>query len=150
MEIAGAGSVRSSLMQSFGFVLACSLCAVSGNALADGDPVRGEVVFLKCAPCHSAEPGINKVGPSLHGVVDQPAASLKNYIYSAAMKAFGAAGQKWDEANLIAYLKGPAKGFLPGTRMAFAGLRTPEDIADVIAYLRTTNATTPPQNPPPE
>ena len=57
-------------------------------------------------------------------------------IYSAAMKAKGAEGLVWDEANLDAYLADP-KGFVPQNKMALAGVKKPEDRADIIAYLKT-------------
>jgi cytochrome c len=137
-----------------GFILVCGMLAVACRAFAGGDPVNGAAVFRKCAACHSIEKNVHKVGPSLYGVVDRPAASAAGYFYyTAAIKAFGAAGNRWDETTLTAFLKGKARDFLPGTNMAFAGLRKPGDIADVIAYLHSTGAageTAPAQNPPPE
>ncbi|MCX7348842.1 MAG: cytochrome c family protein, partial [Alphaproteobacteria bacterium] len=62
------------------------------------------------------------------------AASVPDYKYSEAMAAKGAAGQVWDVATLTAYLPNP-KAYVPGTKMAFAGLHKPEDVANVIAYL---------------
>ena len=52
------------------------------------------------------------------------------------MKAKGDAGQVWDEATLAAYLPDP-KAYVPGTKMAFAGLKNPQEVADIIAYLKT-------------
>ena len=78
---------------------------------------------------------MNKVGPTLKGLVGRKAASVEGYKYSAAMIAKGAEGVVWDEATLTAYLPDP-KGFVPKTKMAFAGLKKPEEVADVIAYLK--------------
>jgi cytochrome c len=104
-------------------------------AHAEGDAAAGEKVFAKCKACHEVEKGVNKVGPTLKGVVGRKAASVEGYKYSEAMIAKGAEGVVWDEATLAAYLPDP-KGFVPKTKMAFAGLKKPEDVANVIAYLK--------------
>ena len=87
--------------------------------------------------CHDAVTDKNKIGPSLHGVVGRTAGSLASFEakYSDAMKAAGAGGLVWDDANLAAYLKDP-KGKIPGNKMAFPGLKVDADIANVIAYLK--------------
>ena len=103
-------------------------------AFAAGDAALGEKVFAKCKACHENEKGVNKVGPTLKGVVGRKAASVPDYKYSEAMIAKGAEGVVWDEATLTAYLPDP-KAFVPKTKMAFAGLKKPEDVANVIAYL---------------
>ena len=103
-------------------------------AYAAGDAAKGEKVFAKCKACHENEKGVNKVGPTLKGVVGRKAASVPDYKYSEAMTAKGAEGVVWDEATLAAYLPDP-KAFVPKTKMAFGGLKKPEDVADVIAYL---------------
>ncbi len=103
-------------------------------AHAAGDAAAGEKVFAQCKACHENEKGITKIGPTLKGVVGRKVASVEGYNYSAAMKAFGATGAVWDEATLTKYLPNP-KALVPGTKMAFAGLKKPEDVANVIAYL---------------
>ena len=104
-------------------------------AHAEGDAAAGEKVFAKCKACHEVEKGVNKVGPTLKGLVGRKAASVPDYKYSEAMLAKGAEGVVWDEATLTAYLPDP-KAFVPKTKMAFAGLKKPEDVANVIAYLK--------------
>ncbi|MCL5779072.1 cytochrome c family protein [Limibaculum sp. FT325] len=99
-----------------------------------GDAEAGKKVFNKCKACHKLEEGKNGVGPSLHGLVGRPVASIDGFKYSDAMKAFAEGGKVWDEAALTQYLADP-KGVVPGTKMAFAGLKKPEEIADVIAYI---------------
>ena len=108
---------------------------IAGPAHAEGDAAKGEKVFAKCKACHEVEKGVNKVGPTLKGVVGRKAASVADYKYSEAMIAKGAEGIVWDEATLAAYLPDP-KAFVPKTKMAFAGLKKPEEVADVIAYLK--------------
>ena len=109
---------------------------MSVPALADGDAAAGEKVFAKCKACHENEKGVNKLGPTLKGVVGRKAASEAGFKYSDAMMAKGAEGLVWDEANLTTYLADP-KAFVPKNKMAFAGLKKPEEIADVIAFLKT-------------
>ncbi|WP_235902936.1 c-type cytochrome [Sandarakinorhabdus oryzae] len=98
-----------------------------------GDAAKGEKIFAQCKACHVAEAGVNRVGPSLYGVVGRPAGSIAGFNYSKANKG---SGITWSEDVLFAYLEAPQK-YLPGTRMAFAGLKQPQDRADVIAYLKT-------------
>lgn len=98
-----------------------------------GDAAKGEKIFGQCKACHVAEPGVNRVGPSLHAVVGRAAGSVAGFNYSKANKE---SGVTWNEEVLFTYLEAPQK-FMPGTRMAFAGLKNPQDRADVIAYLKT-------------
>ncbi len=115
-----------------------SLAMSAGAALADGDATAGAVVFKKCAACHTATEAKNKVGPSLMGLIGRPVASVADYKYSPAMIAFGA-GKVWDETLLTEYLPKP-QALVKGTKMAFAGLQKPEDIANIIAYLKNPAA----------
>jgi cytochrome c len=116
-------------------IAAATLVATAGVALADGDAAKGALVFKKnCMACHNATDSKNKVGPSLQGVVGRPVASVADFKYSDGMKTFGA-GKTWTEEELTAYLPNP-KELVPGTKMAFVGLKTPQDIADLVAYLK--------------
>ncbi len=115
----------------FSVVMALLFGATGGSALA-ADAAKGEKVFKKCKACHSLEAGKNKVGPSLHGVIDREAGAVEGYKYSKAMMA---AGVTWDDASLDAYLTKP-KDFVKGTKMAFPGLKKEADREDVIAYLK--------------
>jgi cytochrome c len=120
-------------MKKFAFAL-LAVAAVASPAWAGGDAALGEKVFVKCKACHENEKGVNKIGPTLKGVVGRKTASIEGFAYSEGMKAKGAAGQVWDEATLTTYLPDP-KAFVPGTKMAFAGLKNPDDVANVIAFL---------------
>ena len=113
-----------------------ALVMAATPALAEGDAAAGEKVFIKCKACHENEQGVNKIGPTLKGIVGRKSASVEGYAYSDGMKAKGDAGQVWDEATLAAYLPDP-KAYVPGTKMAFAGLKNPQEVLDVIAYLKT-------------
>lgn len=114
-------------------LLVTAICSSAGVSQA-ADAAHGAVVFKKCMACHTATAPINRVGPSLQNVVGRSIASVENYKYSNAMKEYGA-GKAWDEATLAAYLAAP-KQVVPATYMAFAGLKKPEDVADIIAYLK--------------
>ena len=105
-------------------------------AHAEGDPAKGKKVFNKCKACHFVDKEKNKVGPYLKGVVGRKAAAVESFKYSKAMKAKAAEGLVWNEENLDKYLEKPKK-FIPGNKMAFAGLKKAEDRANVIAYLKS-------------
>jgi cytochrome c len=120
-------------MKHLSALTAAFLC-LAAPASAEGDAVAGKMVFKKCAPCHSVEP-VNRVGPTLAGIVGRPVASVTDYEYSARMRAFAEGGRVWNEALIAEYLLSP-KAMVPGTRMTFAGLKKIEDIANLIAYLK--------------
>src|SRR6056297_1648262 len=97
----------------------------------------GEKVFRKCKACHQVGEGAkNRVGPQLNGVMGRAAGAVDGFKYSPALDGMAADGLVWDDENLAAFLADP-RGFMKGTRMAFAGLRSDEDIAAITAYLST-------------
>jgi cytochrome c len=115
------------------FSIAGAALVASIGAGAAQDAAAGEKVFAKCKVCHQiGENAKNVVGPVLNGVVGRPAGTYPDYHYSDANKN---SGITWDEANLKEYLKDP-KAKVPGTKMIFPGLKSDEDIANVIAYLK--------------
>jgi cytochrome c len=130
--------MEKNLMKWSSVFLAMTLLGMAGQASAQ-DAEAGKKVFSRCKACHTVDAPTNKVGPHLDGIVGRKAASLPNFVYSDAMKAKGAEGLVWDEANLTSYLTDP-KGFIPGNKMAFAGVKKPEDLANLIAYLKTATA----------
>ncbi len=105
----------------------------AGTARADGDPALGKAQFNKCAACHSAKEGENKIGPSLHGIVGRPSHSIENFNYSDAMKNYNVT---WDPATLDHYLADP-RGVVNGTKMIFVGIKKDDERANLIAYLET-------------
>jgi len=109
-----------------------------GTLLASADATAGATVFKKCTACHTAEKGgANKVGPNLWDIVNRPVASHEGFAYSAAMKEFAQGGSvAWDYEHLSNFILSP-KGLVKGTAMGFAGLKKPDERANVIAYLRT-------------
>jgi cytochrome c len=107
--------------------------------LASADPAAGEVVFKKCASCHSwEEGGANKTGPNLWNIVNRPVAAHPDYKFSGALVEYAAkdGGKVWDYEALNRFLHGP-KAYIPGTAMGFAGLKKDTDIANLIAWMRT-------------
>jgi cytochrome c len=98
-----------------------------------GDPTKGAAVFRQCQTCHVKEVGVNKVGPSLAGIVGRPAGSIPGFRYSEANKG---SGITWTEQELYVYLEDP-KAKIPGTIMAFVGIKDSQKRADLIAYLKS-------------
>lgn len=118
-------------------LLACAFgltILLAAPALAQ-DAEAGKKVFNRCKACHAIEEAKNKVGPHLVGIVGRTAGTLPDFAYSEPMKAAGAAGLVWDDAKIAEYMTNP-KGMIPGNKMAFAGLKKSEDIANLIAYLK--------------
>ena len=108
-----------------------ALLASAGAAHAEGDAAAGEKVFNKCKVCHVVEEEKNKWGPYLRGVFGRQAGTAEGFKYSDAMKNSGVV---WDDETIAAYLADP-KGYVPGNRMAFVGLKKEEDIQNLLAYL---------------
>ncbi|MGJ5139873.1 c-type cytochrome [Bradyrhizobium oligotrophicum] len=107
--------------------------APSARAL-DGNPVAGEGIFQRiCHNCHSAEIGVNKVGPSLWNIVGRQPAAVPDYAYSESMKKNNA---PWTATALDAYIADP-RGDVHGVKMYFKGLADAKERADVVAYLST-------------
>lgn len=106
---------------------------LDGTKFADmkGDAKHGEAVFTQCKTCHVIDAGVNRIGPSLHGIIGRKAGEIAGFSYSTANKESGIA---WTPEKLYQYLEKPAR-IVPGTKMAFAGLPKGQDRADVIAYL---------------
>ena len=101
-------------------------------AKAAADAAAGEKVFGKCKACHKVD-GANGTGPHLNGVVNRARGGVEGFGYSDGMKSVT---DPWSPEALNAFLENP-KGYVPGTKMSFAGLAKVEDRANVIAYLAT-------------
>lgn len=101
--------------------------------MSGGDVGQRPPAFAQCAACHKVEPGQTGIGPSLAGVHGAEAGHVPDFAYSQAMRR---SGLVWDEATLDRFLEAPLKT-VPGTKMAFPGLKDPAQRQAVIAYLKT-------------
>ncbi|MFV0385757.1 c-type cytochrome [Paracoccus sp. (in: a-proteobacteria)] len=106
-----------------------------GALLAAADPAKGEKDFGKCKACHKLDGG-DATGPHLNGIVGRPVASVSGFSYSDAMHAHAGEAPNWTPEALQEFLTNP-KGVVKGTKMSFAGLKKPEDRADLIAFLQS-------------
>ncbi|QMW23989.1 c-type cytochrome [Sandaracinobacteroides saxicola] len=113
-------------------LFALAAAPVSAQAMPKGDAAAGKAVFVQCSACHSLKPGQNKIGPSLARIIGRKSGSVPNFKYS---KANASSGIVWTEANLFKYLENPRRT-IPGTTMAFAGIKDPQRRANLIAFLK--------------
>ncbi len=103
--------------------------------LASASAEKGATIFKKCGACHNAEKGgAAGIGPNLYGVLGGPHAHQQGFGYSDAMTATH--GETWNWDNINKWLTSP-KAYIPGNKMAFAGLSKPDERAAVIAYLNS-------------
>jgi cytochrome c len=107
------------------------LFTLATDHVSAADVEHGKALFAPCAACHSERP--DSLGPSLKGVFGRPSAALADFRYSNPMKR---ANLVWDEENLRAYIHDP-QAKVRGNRMPYAGMGDPNDVDDVVAYLRT-------------
>ena len=111
-------------------LLASSIIAAN----AAGDAKAGAAVYKRCAVCHTSEKGGgDALGPNLFGIVGRKAATRPGYAYSGPLQK---AGIVWNEANLIKWAAAPAR-MVPGNKMAFPGITSKKQQADLVAYLGT-------------
>ncbi|MBQ8106693.1 MAG: cytochrome c family protein [Afipia sp.] len=124
------------IARSLAAALAFSAVSFAGAANAQ-DVAAGEKSFNKCRACHQVgETAKNSVGPELNGLFGRKSGSVAGYNYSDANKN---SGITWDEAVFAEYIKDP-KAKIPGTKMAFAGIKKDDEIKDLTAYLKQFGA----------
>ena len=113
-------------------VVAIVSAMAATSAARAQDAAAGENTFKKCMPCHSIGEGAkNKVGPELNGIDGRHSGSAPGYSYSDANKN---SGITWNKEQFLEYIKDP-KGKIPGTKMAFAGIKNEKEANDLWAYL---------------
>ena len=105
--------------------------------LASADIDAGQALSKKCTACHSFDAGgPNKVGPNLYNIVNRGIGGVDGFKYSTALSEFGG---NWDYEQLNGFLYKP-KSWVNGTKMNYAGLKKPNDRANIIAWMRTLSA----------
>jgi cytochrome c len=106
--------------------------SVAGTAALAQDVAAGKTSFNKCMACHSIGEGAkNKVGPELNGLDGRKSGTAAGYAYSDANKN---SGITWNEAQFKEYIRDP-KAKIPGTKMAFAGIKNDKEVNDLWAFL---------------
>ncbi|KAI4199240.1 MAG: hypothetical protein LQ346_002617 [Caloplaca aetnensis] len=117
-----------------------------------GDSKKGANLFkTRCAQCHTLGEGEgNKIGPNLHGLFGRKTGQVEGFSYTDANRDKAII---WKEDTLVRklhstvrhtetsaqallqfeYLENPKK-YIPGTKMAFGGLKKPKDRNDLITY----------------
>ena len=114
-------------------VPAATPAAPAAEATPAAAPATPPQAYIQCSVCHAVAPGEHGLGPSLAGVFNAEAGHVEGFTYSQAMLD---SGLVWDEASLHAYLENP-RGVVPGTTMAFAGVRDDARRQAIIDYLKT-------------
>ncbi|UGV25339.1 cytochrome c family protein [Rhodopseudomonas boonkerdii] len=125
-------------MKRMNFAALAFIAAATASPLAYAqDVAAGKSSFNKCIACHAVgENAKNKVGPELNGLNGRKSGSAAGYSYSEANKN---SGLTWDEATFKDYIKDP-KAKIPGTKMAFAGIKKETEINDLWAFLAQFDA----------
>jgi cytochrome c len=116
-------------------VLAAALASAPGAAVEAGDPKRGEAVYSRCLACHAL--ARDRVGPRHCGLLGRRAGAVSGFSYSRAMRESGIV---WSEEALDRFLADPPAA-VPGTTMAYAGVKDAAERRDLIAYLRRAGRT---------
>ena len=124
-------------MRLYSLALVAAALALPSAAAKAQDLAAGEQSFKKCLPCHSVGEGAtNKVGPQLNGLEGRKAGTNPDYSYSEANKN---SGLVWSDAVFKEYIKNPM-GQMPGTKMAFPGIKNETEIGNLWAYLKQFGA----------
>lgn len=126
------------------FLSASMVLMIGAVATQAQDTTKGERLFRRCAACHTIdENGKDRIGPNLYGIMGQDIAFKEGFRYSKALQAIEG---NWTEEALDQFLLSP-RTFARGTKMAFAGLRKPQDRADLIAWLKLQGPTAATEEP---
>ncbi len=116
--------------------------------LAQADVARGEKASKKCTACHTFEEGgPARIGPNLYAIVGAKHAHMAGFAYSAAMQE--KSSEIWNFEELDHFIADP-RGYIPGTAMSFAGIKKPQERADLLVYLNSLGSNQPLPEPPAE
>ncbi|MEQ8405624.1 MAG: cytochrome c family protein [Oceanicaulis sp.] len=114
-----------------------AILAGFGAPYTGADLSNGERLWRRCQSCHTLPEGArHMVGPNLHGLFEREVGGAEGFRYSSALQQ---ADFEWSPEQLDQWLADP-RGFLPGNRMSFSGLRNEEDRTDLIAWLAVETA----------
>ena len=116
------------------FPLAClTSIFCTQSATAGPDTGAGQEIYqAQCSACHSNQPGVNGIGPSLSGLPDRKAGTLPGFGYTPALQG---AGLTWDRETFGKFLADPTK-LVPGTAMTVT-VAEEAGRANLFAYLST-------------
>ena len=119
------------------WVLAGLIVAASTGVALAQDAAAGEQSFNKCRPCHDVGPDAKiKLGPPLNGVIGRKSGSYEGFNYSDGIKNLGIT---WDKAKFLQWIENP-QAVVPGTRMAFAGIKDDAERENLFAYVNQFKA----------
>uniref|UniRef100_A0AC34QAI5 Cytochrome c domain-containing protein n=1 Tax=Panagrolaimus sp. JU765 TaxID=591449 RepID=A0AC34QAI5_9BILA len=101
-------------------------------SIPEGDYEKGKKIFKqRCLQCHVIDSMATKTGPTLNGLMGRKSGTVPGFDYSPANKSKGVV---WTRETLFEYLLDPKK-YIPGTKMVFAGIKKPNERADLIKYI---------------
>ena len=114
-----------------------SLQAKLPEPYRSADPEKGEALYAMCRSCHTyVQGGANLTGPNLWGTFGAKAAYVAGFNYSDALKT---SGLTWDFATMDKWIENP-RSLVPGTKMSYVGMKSPEDRAALIAFLKVNTS----------
>ncbi len=124
-------------MKPFAVILAGAALTLAASGPAstielEGDPAAGQRAYSLCLSCHAVHEEAERIGPHLVNIFGREAGVVEGFDYS---QALAESGVIWETSSLDAFIANP-HDFIPGNRMAFAGIRDAQRRADIIAYLR--------------
>ena len=121
----------------FGALAVLTLSAAAASGALAQDAAAGKTSFNKCLACHAIGEGAkNKVGPVLNGLDGRKSGTAEGYSYSEANKN---SGITWNKDEFLTYIKDP-KAKIPGTKMAFAGIKNEDEAKNLWAFLKQHDA----------
>jgi cytochrome c2 len=97
-----------------------------------------ELAQIHCKICHAVEGGDDAPtaigsGPPLGGIAGQPVGRDASFEYTDALREFGG---DWTDDRLYTFVLRPMLT-VPGTAMGHRLIRKPDEVADIIAYLKS-------------
>ncbi len=126
----------------FAMLAPALLTVLVATGARGADAQRGNALYQECKRCHQAGSGAkHRIGPHLNDLFGRRAGSLRDFLYSSAMKKAGAGGLIWTEATLDTFLANP-RAMVPHSRMSYAGMAAGGDRADLLAWLRALSGST--------